>query len=204
MESKDDILPEISPLVETPDSEVKSVNGDSTVHELGEDSTIFAAFKRWLDDLLWKKSLPPPAQGHVDGWPEPLLANCDSNELTPHYGLQDSQWEQLSGRSSHLGVVKTASYTNQSVGRSRGNTQSTTNQSLYSGARDSIDGIEPILSSSISETIIVRALERRQKLREIISTEADYVFGMKALADVCLKSYSSALLFLKLTCSCEY
>ena len=100
--------------------------------------------------------------------------------------FQEKQWESLSHRSSNLGTVKTAtlSITSQSVVRSRGTTQSTTNQSIRSDARESLDSIRPALNSSIDEEAQHRAIKRRRVLRELITTECDYIFGLKALADV--------------------
>ena len=120
---------------------------------------------------------------YVEGWP-----TVDGNNLSPHQGSQEQQWEQLSGHSSQLGTVKTTSMSiaSQSVVRSRGTTQSTTNQSGNSDTRTSVDSLRPTLSPTIDEAAHSRSIKRRHLLQEIVRTESDYVFGLKSLSDVCL------------------
>ncbi|GFG04716.1 Rho guanyl nucleotide exchange factor, putative [Aspergillus udagawae] len=186
-ESKEDTLSETPLLlVEPPNSEVKVADASDSVHDSGGRTTDSGLFRRWFEEFWLKRSLPSPAQKHVDGWPEILLTKCPNDDWSPHCGLQDQQWEQLSAHSSHLGIVKTASFTDQSVGRSRAATQSTFNPSIHSGGRGSIESLRPTVSPSISHAVLLHSLERRQILREIITTESDYVFGLKALADVLL------------------
>jgi hypothetical protein len=186
-ESKKDTLSETPLLlVDPPNSDVKVVDASDTVHDSGGRTTDSGSFRRWFEEFWLKRSLPCPAQKHVDGWPEILLTKCSNDDWSPHCGLQDQQWEQLSAHSSHLGIVKTASFTDQSVGRSRAATQSTFNPSIHSGGRGSIESLRPSVSPSISHAVLLHSLERRQILREIITTETDYVFGLKALADVLL------------------
>jgi hypothetical protein len=193
-ESKKDTLSETPLLlVDPPNSDVKVVDASDTVHDSGGRTTDSGSFRRWFEEFWLKRSLPCPAQKHVDGWPEILLTKCSNDDWSPHCGLQDQQWEQLSAHSSHLGIVKTASFTDQSVGRSRAATQSTFNPSIHSGGRGSIESLRPSVSPSISHAVLLHSLERRQILREIITTETDYVFGLKALADVCPKVVSRAI-----------
>ncbi|PYH94759.1 rho guanyl nucleotide exchange factor [Aspergillus ellipticus CBS 707.79] len=150
-----------------------------------------AAFKRWVNSFRPKKDLPLMGPGrYVHGWPEEFLfGKMDyGSQLTALHEVQEvdeKQWESLSGHSSHLGTVKTStlSITSQSVMRSRGTTQSTTNRSIKSDNRESLESIRPTLSSSIDEEAQHRAIKRRRVLRELITTECDYVFGIKALAD---------------------
>ncbi|KAL4867922.1 hypothetical protein BDV12DRAFT_186333 [Aspergillus spectabilis] len=136
-----------------------------------------SAFKRWVNSLRPKRTCEPFPQ--IDGW-----AGC---ELPPHHRSLEQQWEELSGKSSHLGTIKTAtmSLASQSVVRSRRTTQSTTNRSR-SDIRGSIDSLRPALSTSIDEEAQNRAIKRRQVLREIITTESDYIFGLKALTNLLL------------------
>ncbi|GIJ92282.1 hypothetical protein Asppvi_011259 [Aspergillus pseudoviridinutans] len=186
-ESKEDTLSETPLLlVEPPNAEVKVADATDSVHDSGGRANDSGSFRRWFEEFWLKRSLPSPAQKHVDGWPEILLTKCSNDDWSPHCGLQDQQWEQLSAHSSHLGIVKTASFTDQSVGRSRAATQSTFNPSIHSGGRGSIESLRPTVSPSISHAALLHSLERRQILREIITTETDYVFGLKALADVLL------------------
>jgi hypothetical protein len=44
--------------------------------------------------------------------------------------------------------------------------------------------MRPVLSTLIDEEAQNRALRRRQVLQEIITTESDYIFGLKALTNV--------------------
>ncbi|KAH2694020.1 hypothetical protein KXW42_005226 [Aspergillus fumigatus] len=186
-ESKENTLSETPLLpVEPSISDVKVVDASDTVHDSGGRKTDSASFRRWFEEFWLKRSPPSPDQKQVDGWPEILLTECSNDDWSPHCGLQDQQWEQLSAHSSHLGIVKTASFTDQSVGRSRAATQSTFNPSIHSGGRGSIESLRPSVSPLISHAVLLHSLERRQILREIITTETDYVFGLKALADVLL------------------
>ncbi|KAH2764006.1 hypothetical protein KXW18_000519 [Aspergillus fumigatus] len=186
-ESKENTLYETPLLpVEPSISDVKVVDASDTVHDSGGRKTDSASFRRWFEEFWLKRSPPSPDQKQVDGWPEILLTECSNDDWSPHCGLQDQQWEQLSAHSSHLGIVKTASFTDQSVGRSRAATQSTFNPSIHSGGRGSIESLRPSVSPLISHAVLLHSLERRQILREIITTETDYVFGLKALADVLL------------------
>ncbi|KAL3458620.1 hypothetical protein BJX64DRAFT_291999 [Aspergillus heterothallicus] len=143
-------------------------------------------FRRWVNSLRPKKTFPV-SQRYIEGWQLSPKGSCDDTYLSPHYGSQE-QWEKLSGNSSHLGTMKTAtvSVTSQSVVRSRRNTQSTTNRSMKSDLRTSIDSLRPVLSTSIDEEAQNRAIKRRQVLQEIITTESDYIFGLKALTNLLL------------------
>lgn len=148
-------------------------------------------FKKWMDSFRLKKHHSSSlTEKYVEGWSELSPVDCNSNNnnnLSPYHALQDQQWERLSGHSSQLGTVKTAtlSIASQSVVRSRGNTQSTTNRSANSDPRMSIDSLRPTLSPPMDEGAQNRAIKRRQVLREIVTTETDYVLGLKALSDVC-------------------
>ncbi|PWY88352.1 rho guanyl nucleotide exchange factor [Aspergillus heteromorphus CBS 117.55] len=150
-----------------------------------------AAFKRWVSSFRPKKNFPLLGPGrYVNGWPEQYLYDKMDygSELAALHEVQEideKQWESLSGHSSHLGTVKTStlSIASQSAMRSRGTTQSTANHSIRSDVRESLDSIRPTSSFSIDEEAQHRAIKRRRVLRELITTECDYVFGLKALAD---------------------
>ncbi|KAL2845661.1 hypothetical protein BJY01DRAFT_247592 [Aspergillus pseudoustus] len=143
-------------------------------------------FRRWVNSLRPKKT-HPVSQRYIEGWQFSPRGSCDDKYLSPHYGSQE-QWEKLSGNSSHLGTMKTTtvSLTSQSVVRSRRNTQSTTNRSMKSDLRASVDSLRPVLSTSIDEEAQSRAIRRRQVLQEIVTTESDYIFGLKALTNLLL------------------
>ncbi|KAL4778324.1 hypothetical protein BJX76DRAFT_362833 [Aspergillus varians] len=142
-------------------------------------------FKRWVNSLRPKKTFGP--QPHIEGWQYTPRENGDQTHISPHHGSLEQQWEKLSGKSSHLGTIKTAtmSVTSQSVVRSRRTTQSTTNRSK-SDFRGSIDSLRPAISPSIDEEAQSRAIKRRQVLQEIIATESDYIFDLKALTNLLL------------------
>ncbi|KAL7662052.1 Ferric reductase NAD binding domain family protein [Aspergillus niger] len=167
-------------ILEKPEYEVEI----TATHPMPVDPV--AAFKRWMNSFRSRRCCPPPER-YVEGWP--MEVKPDDRDLLPDLlpsnEYQEKQWESLSPRSSNLGTVKTAtlSITSQSVVRSRGTTQSTTNQSIRSDARESLDSIRPALNSSIDEEAQHRAIKRRRVLRELITTECDYIFGLKALAD---------------------
>ncbi|OOG00519.1 hypothetical protein ASPCADRAFT_511500 [Aspergillus carbonarius ITEM 5010] len=183
-ESKDIAEPPLL-ILEKPEFEVK-ITG---THAVAAPVDHVAAFKRWMNSFRSRKGCHPPER-YIEGWPEELTQ--DKQDLAPDLSslhaiqeAQEKQWESLSRHSSTLGTVKTAtlSITSQSVVRSRGTTQSTTNQSIRSDVRESLDSLRPTLSSSIDEEAQHRAIKRRRVLRELITTECDYVFGLKALAD---------------------
>jgi hypothetical protein len=138
-------------------------------------------FKKWMDSFRTRKRVPPTIpERYVRNWPDPLQP-----ELAPPNagGRRDSL---LSGHSSQLGTVKTTtlSITSRSFGRSRGTTQSTAGQSSLSEARFSADSARPTSSQYVDDQAEIRANKRRQVLREMVTTEADYVIGLKALTGV--------------------
>ncbi|RAL07406.1 putative Rho guanyl nucleotide exchange factor [Aspergillus homomorphus CBS 101889] len=151
------------------------------------NSDPMTAFKRWVNSLRSRRGFPPSGpQRYVEGWMEIPQADPDTGpEGPPSHEAQEKKWESWSNHSSHLETVKTTtiSLASQSVVRSRGTTQSTTNQSIKSDIRESLESIRPALSLSIDEDAQNRAIKRRRVLRELITTECDYVFGLKALAD---------------------
>ncbi|KAL4747195.1 hypothetical protein BDW72DRAFT_209757 [Aspergillus terricola var. indicus] len=142
-------------------------------------------FKRWVNSLRPKRTYEP--EPHIEGWQHVPRGSGDQTHLSLHRGSLEQQWEKLSGKSSHLGTIKTAtiSITSQSVARSRRTTQSTTNRSK-SDFRTSIDSLRPTLTACIDEEAQNRAIKRRQVLQEIITTESDYLFDLKALLDLLL------------------
>lgn len=188
MECKDDETGKfIQPLNETgkdpePADKASPAQRASTIHP----------FKKWMDSFRTRRRVPPTIpERYVEGWSE--SSTTDFPKLTPlprRGSIQDQFWERSSGRSSQLGTVKTAtmSIASQSVARSRGTTQSTTTQSAVSDMRISADSSRPISSNCVDEAAELRATKRRQVLRELLATEADYVQGLKALTGVSLMS----------------
>ena len=179
MELTEEIVPEV--ILENSESGLKVVRIDDA-EELADRDLIVHPFKRWVNSLRTKKGRRPGLEKYVEGWP-----TLDGNNPSPYQGSQEQQWEQLSGHSSQLGTVKTTSMsiTSQSVVRSRGNTQSTTNHSGNSDTRMSVDSLRPSLSHAVDDAAHSRSIKRRQLLQEIVNTESDYVSGLKSLSNVC-------------------
>ncbi|KAE8379957.1 Dbl homology domain-containing protein [Aspergillus bertholletiae] len=146
-------------------------------HASEEHVPSFLPFKRWMNSFRAKKNhYSCQHLRYVEGWSDIPQTRGDNTNALPCGGGQDLQWECLSGHSSNLETVKTStlSVASQSVVRSRGNTQST-NRSFGSDLRESIESLRPALSFSIDEEAHNRAVKRRNVLREIITTESDYV-----------------------------
>ncbi|GAD92955.1 hypothetical protein PVAR5_1554 [Paecilomyces variotii No. 5] len=156
-------------------------------------------FKKWVDSFrLRRQTAARTPLKHVEGWTEePQRRDSDATlaEFPNLPDTQDQQWEQLSGHSSVLETVKTASIsiTTQSlITRSRATTQSSTNQSGYPGSprshsetRASIDSLRLAPSNSpIDDAAWTRGIKRRQILHEILSTESEYVIGLKSLTEI--------------------
>ncbi|KAJ5082976.1 hypothetical protein N7532_012019 [Penicillium argentinense] len=145
-------------------------------------------FRKWMDSFRIRKRIPPTIpERFVEGWPDASQADIATQNTGPFpSSLHDQHWEKSSEHSSHLGTVKTTtlSTVSQSAARSRANTLSTTNQSATSDVRASGDSSRPTSSNYLDEAAEQRATNRRRALREIVSTEADYVLGLTALTGV--------------------
>ncbi|KAJ5593893.1 uncharacterized protein N7459_000101 [Penicillium hispanicum] len=145
-------------------------------------------FKKWMDSFRGRRRVPPTIpERYVEGWPDSSRTDLITPNLMPeNISPQDQHWERSSTHSSHLRVVKTTtmSIASHSVARSRGTTQSTTTQSAVSDVRVSGDSSRPASSNHVDEAAEMRASKRRQVLRELVATEADYVLGLKALIQV--------------------
>ncbi|KAL4947289.1 hypothetical protein BDW69DRAFT_190326 [Aspergillus filifer] len=139
-------------------------------------------FKRWVNSLRSRRMYGQ--ESHIEDWEFIHRGNGDQVNNPPRPGSLEQQWEKLSGRSSHLGTTKTAtmSIASQSVIRSRRTTQSTLNRSKS----DFRNSMELSVSHSIDEEAQNRARKRRQVLQEIITTESDYIFDLKALTNLLL------------------
>lgn len=158
-------------------------------------------FQKWMNSFRTRKRQRPRIpERYVEGWPDdsPTEATLQSQGSRPG-SLQEQRWEGSSGHSSQLGTVKTASMSiaSQSVARSRGTTHSTTTQSAISELRVSADSSWPRSSGYVDEAAEQRAAKRRQVLRELLDTEADYIQGLKALTGVSV--YCARLLRADLT-----
>lgn len=146
-------------------------------------------FRKWMDSFRTRKQIPPTIpERFVTGWPEspPSDSTSTQNQFPLPAMPHEQHWERSSNHSSHLGTVKTTtlSIASPSVVRSRANTQSTNSQSGTSPVRASADSSRPASSTYVDEAAEQRATKRRQLLREVLSTEADYVQGLTALTGV--------------------
>lgn len=148
-------------------------------------------FRKWMNSFRTRKRLPPTiAERYVEGWSDSSQTEPSVQDPgTGRSSIQDPRWDRSSGHSSQLGTVKTTDFsiTSQSVARSRGATQSTTTQSVFSDLRVSADSSRPRSSGFVDEAAELRANKRRQVLRELVATEADYVHGLKALTGVSME-----------------
>ena len=189
MEHKDTIETEHSTLqledhAETETGQKDEVQCSTSSLSAGSDYP----FKKWMDSFRVRRRLPPTIpERYVEGWPDSSQSEVYATNLTPENVVpQDQRWERSSGHSSHLGTVRTTnvSIASHSVARSRGTTQSTTTQSAISDVRISGDSSRPTSSFNVDEAAELRASKRRQVLCELVTTEADYVLGLKALIQV--------------------
>lgn len=155
------------------------------VLEPAEPSPRQLVFRRWVNSFRSKKNRPPcQSVKIVEGWSdESQEGNRSSLKLAPDSLLAEPEW-RLSGQSSNLETVKTTtmSITSRSMIMS-GGTNRSTNHSVKSEFRESMDGSTP-QRRSIDVEARSRAINRYYAVRELITTEAEYVFGLKALTDV--------------------
>jgi hypothetical protein len=154
-------------------------------------------FKRWVDNIRRKKSsvgaLP---EKYVAGWPSEGPGDEDQLKKFNTFTRirQERQNKYSSASSSVLETVKSASMSAASLSvmsGARRNTKCSTRQSAChssglsgSEVRMSIDSNVLTSTFSLDEAAWNRATKRRQLLREINTTEASYVAGLKALANV--------------------
>lgn len=163
-------------------------SSEASVYQEADDNPASSrSFTRWMGVLRSPKAQQP--EKYVEGWPNDL----QSEEESPNQTVQDQQWECLSGYSSQLGTVKTASLSaaSQSAGRSRGTTQSTVNPSSSSESRRSneLERLRTTISPlSLGADAQDRAIKRRKVIDEILKSEADYILGLKALINNVLLS----------------
>ncbi|KAI9040109.1 putative Rho guanyl nucleotide exchange factor [Aspergillus affinis] len=187
MTDLEETAPKPFPLVEPYDLE--RLVDTSNLLESADGVAGFLPFRRWVKSFREKREYPgQKCQRYVEGWSDTSSSRCENSlSLSTGNGAQELQWEAMSRHSSHLGTVKTntMSITSQSVMRSRGATQSTTNYSAKSDMRQSTESARPV-SWIMDEEAHNRAVKRRRALREIIVTESDYVLGLKALTDILL------------------
>ncbi|KAF9886861.1 hypothetical protein FE257_010984 [Aspergillus nanangensis] len=149
---------------------------DNSLQEMGlQESRNNVHFQRWVRSFRVKKR--DPVRRIVDGWSDSSRSQSDAASDSPNW--------RLSGLSSNLEEIKTVttSINSQSIMRST-NTTHSTEPSIRSDVRGSLDSSMAISNRIFDEEAQNRATKRRQVLRELITTESEYVFGLKALNDV--------------------
>jgi hypothetical protein len=135
-------------------------------------------FKKWMGSFRVRKLDSPTIQRrHVDGWPDSELCGSQNGSQGQESSTSDS---------SQLGTVKTASTSiaSQSMIRSRTTIHNETRPSLASDSGASSDTPRPSSSQHLDKAVETRARKRRHILQEIVTTESDYVSGLKALIGV--------------------
>ncbi|KAL5355122.1 hypothetical protein BJX96DRAFT_161547 [Aspergillus floccosus] len=176
------------PKEETTEPNLYSINENeqkSGILEPAEPSPRQLVFRRWVNSFRSKRNRPScrPVK-IVEGWSDGSQeGNRSSSNLAPESLLPEPEW-RLSGQSSNLEAVKTTtmSITSRSMIMS-GGTNRSTNHSVTSEFRESMDNSTP-QRLSIDVEAHSRAINRCHVVRELITTEAEYVFGLKALTDV--------------------
>ncbi|KAJ5087013.1 hypothetical protein NUU61_008320 [Penicillium alfredii] len=185
MKDNDEVEIEKPVLVDVDDFDVRFFDTEEAVMSM-EVPAIAHPFKKWMDSFRPRKYTPRTTpQRFVEGWSDSSQVEFSTQNQDAPNG-QEQQWESESRHSSQLGTVKTTtlSIASRSMARSRRTTRSTANQSTISGSRISADSTRPASSHHIDKDAELRATKRRQVLREIITTESDYVLGLKALTGV--------------------
>lgn len=150
------------------------------------------SFKRWIGTFRAKK--PQQPRRYVQGWPDDSQDHSCDNTISPFHMVQEpASWDGLSHLSSQLGTVKTTSLSggSQSVVRSRGTTQSTVNPSTSLEIRRSteMEGLRQVISPpGIDLDALNRGIKRYKVVQEILTTETEYIVGLKALTGVRLSA----------------
>lgn len=130
-------------------------------------------FKRWYDSFRPKKQDIPTQRRYVEGW-------SDSSSHGSH------RRRSSVSDSSQFGAVLTASTSvaSQSMLQSGTSIPGRTAASVFSESGNSGDSPDPSSSHHLDEATDTRATRRRHILRELVTTECDYVLGLKALTGV--------------------
>ncbi|KAK2757606.1 hypothetical protein FQN54_004575 [Arachnomyces sp. PD_36] len=154
-------------------------------------------FKRWVDSIRWKKaSANALPERYVAGWPSEGSADEDQlKKFNTFPRLRQARPNKLSSASSSvLQTMKSASMSAASLSvmsktqnnAKRGTQRSVCHSSGLSGSEVRMSMDSNVLTSTftLDEAAWSRATKRRQVLQEIHVTEASYVAGLKALANV--------------------
>ena len=144
-------------------------------------------FQKWMESFRANRRVPQTVrEREVIGWYEndrlDLVSLAQNDQL-----LEARRNSTASDRSSQLGTVRTWSLavTSVSCGASRGRAQSNAGLSMVSSTRNSAESSRPTSNPGVDENAAeTRATDRRRILRELLTTEVDYVIGLKALIQV--------------------
>ncbi|KAH8703150.1 putative Rho guanyl nucleotide exchange factor [Talaromyces proteolyticus] len=137
---------------------------------------------RWVESLRSRRKEYQPAT-HVDGWfDEPPFNEKVKYPLAPSSPVGESV-DQLSVCSSILGRVKTASISIPTSSDLRSMTNTIASSSIKP-SRKSMDSTRSALYGIMNHANKARAVKRRHVLREIYSSEANYVHGLQTLVQL--------------------
>jgi hypothetical protein len=145
-------------------------------------------FKKWVDSLRPRKH--EYQRRYVDDW-----SDSSSHRSQGHHSSMSD--------SSQLGTVKTASTSgaSQSLMRSKTTINDGTPPSTASDSSNSGDTPRPGSSYRADLAVDTRATKRRYILQELVTTESDYVLGLKALVGVSCPVNHKITVSLRMDCS---
>ncbi|KAF7715837.1 Uncharacterized protein PECH_006009 [Penicillium ucsense] len=155
-------------------------------HARTPESNVHQPFQKWMDSFhAHRRVRQDIPERDVTGWHD------DDQPQSVSYhnrieAIEPRRNSTSSGYSSQLGTAKTISVTatNLSGGSRRERAQSSAGLSSFSGNRYSVESSRPPSSHTADEAADERAKTRRRVLNELLRTEAEYVTGLKALAQV--------------------
>ncbi|KAJ5884724.1 hypothetical protein N7495_009234 [Penicillium taxi] len=164
-----------APTVEEDEKDATSTDKLSTAQQ----KDVTPPFQKWINSFRVRHRGPSTiAERNVDGWENPPSDSYADNQT----------FESSSQNSSQLGTVKTISLSvasqSMAMSRSRSRGAASAFSSDMRGSGDSEASSRPTLSDYVDEAADTRAEKRRQVLRELVTTETDYVTGLKALSGV--------------------
>jgi hypothetical protein len=150
------------------------------------DTSVLYPWTRWVESLRSRSRRGPKPSAHIDGWfdgPPAIVEEEGKYPLAPSWQGMES-CEQVSGCSSSiLGRVKTASISISTSSELKSRTNTITSNSNVPSRR-SVESTRSTLFEIMSHGSRVRAAKRRHILREIYSSEANYVHGLQTLVQV--------------------
>ncbi|CAG7916299.1 unnamed protein product [Penicillium olsonii] len=129
-------------------------------------------FKRWYDSFRPRKR-DSSQRRYVEGW-----SDSSSHDSRGHRSSvsESSQFETV--------LTASTSVTSQCMLQSRPSVPDRKAASMFSDSGNSGDSPQPSSSNHPDEATDLRAIKRRHILRELVTTECDYVLGLKALTGI--------------------